>query len=78
METHLFNTAFKRPNGEILPGEVVQLNDGAFKFHTNGSLFYYFVIEKDEQGKWKWVDGHSASLDRVKDLGEKIDEFLAR
>jgi len=77
METFLFTTAFKRPNGEILPGEVSQLNDEFFKFNANDSTYYYFTIKKDESGNWYWLDGHTASLDRVMDLGEKIDAFLA-
>jgi hypothetical protein len=77
MDTFLFTTAFKRPNGEILPGDVRQLEDGAFKFNATESMFYYFIIKKDDQGTWYWVDGHTASLERVMDLGDKVDEFLA-
>jgi len=77
METFLFSTAFKRPNGEILPGEVSQLANGVFKFNANDSTYYYFTVKKDDSGNWHWVEGHTASLDRVLDLGEKVDAFLA-
>jgi hypothetical protein len=77
METLLFSTAFKRPNGEILPGEVTKLDDDTFKFNAHDTIDYSFTIRKDHSGNWYWVNGHSASLDRVTDLGEKIDAFLA-
>jgi hypothetical protein len=77
METFLFTTAFKRPNGEILPGDVLRLDDGAFKFNANDFTDYSFTIKKDGSSKWIWVSGHSASIERVLDLGEKIDSFLA-
>ena len=78
MNTFLFVTAFRRPNFEMLPGEVHRTDGDAFKFHATGREFYYFIIKKDEQGGWYWVDGHIASLERVTDLGEKIDEFFTR
>ena len=78
MNTFLFATAFRRPNFELLPGEVHLAGDDTFKFHSTGSVFYYFVIKKDDEGSWYWVDGHTASLERVTDLGEKIDQFFAR
>ncbi|RZK41241.1 MAG: hypothetical protein EOO61_06060 [Hymenobacter sp.] len=78
MNTFLFTTAFRRPNFELLPGEVHLYGHDAFKFHSTGSVFYYFVIKKDEKGSWCWVDGHTASLERVTDLGEKIGRFFAR
>lgn len=78
MNTFLFATAFRRPNFELFPGEVHLTDDDAFKFHATGLEFYYFVIKKDDGGNWYWVDGHTASLERVTDLGEKIDAFLTR
>jgi hypothetical protein len=51
MDTFLFTTAFKRSNGEILPGDVRELEDLAFKFNATESMFYYFVIKKDDWEK---------------------------
>ena len=62
----------------MLPGEVHLTDDDAFKFHATGLEFYYFIIKKDDEGNWHWAGGHTASLERVTDLGEKIDEFFAR
>ncbi len=78
MESLLFKTALKRPNGEIVPGEIYTYDNGTFEFKAANDPSYHFKIKKDEDAKWYWLDGSTTSTDRMLELGQKIDDYLKR
>ncbi|MVN22003.1 hypothetical protein [Mucilaginibacter arboris] len=76
MQSLLFKTALKRPNGEIVPGSIFTCDNGAFEFKAANDPSYHFIIKKNEKSNWYWLDGSSISIDRMIELGEKIDDYL--
>jgi len=76
MQSLLFKTALKRPNGEIVPGSIFSCDNGAFEFKATTDPLYHFTIKKDEHSNWHWLDGSTTSTDRLIELGEKIDDYL--